>query len=327
MLKELKTITLISDYLRQCGVLKEIESITDIYNFFVYLQENKHTFNTLYIYNYLYHFISSNEVAKRKTSARVFEDLLAILFNAQVADTKQRKNLNYEVSDYFINVKDNIASNRREKADVIFANGYSFSVKTLIAKNKEINMGSFEKKVLFDSLKVDNYLSERTSSDGAGVGSKPQFLKLLTLIETLSSYEGFREKFNKMAEFIYADDLLLAIKNDTKMQLYFLSGKELVRLFHSLSENKNKFLSIVNRYEGNSLRIDRDILLQQCSMSLNLDFSYLNSSVMKLIDEFDYLLHESYVKYFNGDKDSRNKTLQSLESLFSSFEAQYKAYK
>ncbi|EMZ38497.1 hypothetical protein C826_01533 [Helicobacter bilis WiWa] len=134
MLKELKTIEIISDYLRQCSVLKEIESITDIYNFFVYLQENKHTFNTLYIYNYLYHFISSNEVAKRKTSARVFEDLLAILFNAQVADTKQRKNLSYEVSDYFINVKDNIASNRREKADVIFTNGYSFSVKTLIAK-------------------------------------------------------------------------------------------------------------------------------------------------------------------------------------------------
>ncbi|WP_285819188.1 hypothetical protein [Helicobacter bilis] len=241
MLKELKTIEIISDYLRQCSVLKEIESITDIYNFFVYLQENKHTFNTLYIYNYLYHFISSNEVAKRKTSARVFEDLLAILFNAQVADTKQRKNLSYEVSDCFINVKDNIASNRREKADVIFTNGYSFSVKTLIAKNKEINMGSFEKKVLFDSLKVDNYLSERTSSDGAGVGSKPQFLKLLTLIETLSSYESFREKFNKMVEFIYADDLLLAIKDDTKMQLYFLSGKELVRLFHSLSEKKTSF--------------------------------------------------------------------------------------
>ncbi len=149
MLKELKTIEIISDYLRQCSVLKEIESITDIYNFFVYLQENKHTFNTLYIYNYLYHFISSNEVAKRKTSARVFEDLLAILFNAQVADTKQRKNLSYEVSDYFINVKDNIASNCREKADVIFTNGYSFSVKTLIAKNKEINMGSFEKRVYF----------------------------------------------------------------------------------------------------------------------------------------------------------------------------------
>ena len=324
MLKELKTIEIISNYLRQCGVLKEIESIIDIYNFFEYLQENKHTFNTLYIYSYLYHFISSNEVAKRKTSARVFEDLLAILFNAQVADTQHRKNLSYEVSDYFINVKDKIASNRREKADVIFANGYSFSVKTLIATNKEINMGSFEKKVLFDSLKVDNYLSERTSSDGAGVGSKPQFLKLLTLIETLSSYESFREKFNKMAEFIYADDLLLAIKDDTKMQLYFLSGKELVRLFYNLSENKNKFLSIVNRYEGNSLRIDRDILLQQCSMSLSLDFSYLSSSVMELVSEFDYLLHESYVKYFNGDRDSRNKALHGLESLFSSFEAQYK---
>ncbi|WP_285819189.1 hypothetical protein [Helicobacter bilis] len=59
-------------------------------------------------------------------------------------------------------------------------------------------------------------------------------------------------------------------------------------------------------------------------MSLSLDFSYLSSSVMELVDEFDYLLHESYVKYFNGDRDSRNKALQGLESLFSSFEAQYK---
>ncbi|WP_243555090.1 hypothetical protein [Helicobacter cinaedi] len=45
---------------------------------------------------------------------------------------------------------------------------------------------------------------------------------------------------------------------------------------------------------------------------------------MELVSEFDYLLHESYVKYFNGDRDSRNKALHGLESLFSSFEAQYK---
>ncbi|EPB0942943.1 hypothetical protein [Campylobacter upsaliensis] len=72
-------------------------------------------------------------------------------------------------------MKDKIASNRREKADIIFANHYAFSVKTLIAKNTEINMGSFEKRVLFDGLRVDNYLSERKSSEGAGVGVSRNF--------------------------------------------------------------------------------------------------------------------------------------------------------
>lgn len=179
MLKSLHTIQIISSYLKDKEILKyDIYSIEDIYNFFIHLQNNKNKFYTLYIYNYLFNFISSDEVSKRKTSARVFEDLLAIIFNAEVADNKMRSNLQFQVNDYFINVKDKIASNRREKADVICPNHYSFSVKTLIAKNTEINMGSFEKRVLFDGLKVDNYLSERKSSDGAGVGSKPQFLKL-----------------------------------------------------------------------------------------------------------------------------------------------------
>lgn len=188
------------------------------------------------------------------------------------------------MGDYFINVKDKIASNRREKADIIFANHYAFSVKTLIAKNAEINMGSFEKRVLFDGLRVDNYLSERKSSEGAGVGSKPQFLKLLKLIETLSSYEIFVEKFNKMAEFIYDNDLLLTIKNNEKMELYFFAGSEIVALFKTMSKDKENFLSIVNRYEGNSLRIDRNALIKACKRSALLDFSHLNHSVMNLIN-------------------------------------------
>ena len=223
MLKELSTIKIIGDYLRAKNIISNINNISEIYNLFLYLENNKNKFFTLYIYNYLYSFISSDEVAKRKTSARVFEDFLAILLNGVVADTQERKNLQFKVSDYFVNVKDKIAGNRREKADIIFNNNYCFSIKTLIAKNSEINMGSFEKKVLFDSLKVDNYLSERKSIDGDGVGSKPQFLKLLKLIETLSDYEAFRDKFNKMAEFIYSDDLLLVIKNNMKMELYFLA--------------------------------------------------------------------------------------------------------
>lgn len=324
MLKSLHTIKIISDYLKDSKRLNpNISRIDDIYRFFIYLQNNKHKFYTLYIYNYLFNFISSDEVAKRKTSARVFEDLLAIICNAEVADTKIRKNLIYEVPNHFVNVKDKIASNRREKADVIFPNNYSFSVKTLIAKNDEINMGSFEKRVLFDGLKVDNYLSERKSSDGAGVGSKPQFLKLLMLIETLSSYKNFRDKFNQMAEFIYSDDLLLAIKNNDKMELYFFSGSEIVEIFKAHSKDKNDFLNIVNRYEGNSLRIDRNALIAKCTKQILLDFSYLKDSVIDLVNQFDYKLHKSYIDYF-ANQSVKGAILQDLENLFNHFDENFK---
>ena len=95
MFKSLQTIRIISDYLKEKGVIaQQISGIKDIYDFFTHLQNHKNKFYALYIYNYLFNFISSDEVAKRKTSARVFEDLLAIIFDGEVADTKIRKNLN-----------------------------------------------------------------------------------------------------------------------------------------------------------------------------------------------------------------------------------------
>lgn len=323
MLRSLHTITIISDYLRNKNKLKsEASNIDDIYNFFIYLQNNKNKFYTLYIYNYLFNFISSDEVAKRKTSARVFEDLLAIMCNAKVADDSIRQNIIYAVPNHFVNAKDIIASNRREKADVIFRNNYSFSVKTLIVSNSEINMGSFEKRVLFDGLNVDNYLGERKSKDGAGLGSKKQFLKLLELLESNSNYKKFKDKFNQMAEFIYSDDLLLAIKNNYKMELYFFNGDEIVDIFKAHSKDKDSFLKIVNRYEGNALRIDRNALIAKCNKQIFLDFSYLKNSVIDLVNQFDYKLHKSYVDYF-ANQNSKRDILADLENLFKHFDKNF----
>jgi len=321
MLKELHTIKLIGDYLRENRAI-QINNINHIYDFFTYLNQNKYSFNSLYIFNYLYNFISCDEVSKRKTSARVFEDMLAILFDGVVSDTKHRKNLHYNVPDYFNNVKDKIASNRREKTDIIFDNRYSFSIKTLMKDNQEINMGSFEKSVLFDSLNVDNYLSERTSNTGAGLGSKAQLLKLFNIIETLSSWDSFKDKFNHMVRFIYADDLLIAIKDNIVLELYFLSGNELILIFENFSVNKDELLKIINRYEGNSLRIDRKMLLRKCSKKLVLDFSYLDSTIIKQINEFDLKLHKNYANYFNQNNKTEYKQemIQNLQNLFNEFE-------
>lgn len=172
------------------------------------------------------------------------------------------------------------------------------------------------------SLKVDSYLNERKSTSGAGLGSKSQLLKLFKLIETLSTWDKFSNKFNAMIEFIYADDLLIAIKDNYFMELYFLSGIEVISIFKELSINKDELLKIINRYEGNSLRIDRNILFEKCNKKTLLDFSYLDSTLIKHINSFDLKLHQSYANYFNrSNKESiKNDTFILLEKLFNEFD-------
>ena len=128
MIRELVIIDFIKPFLS----IKEVKNGDEIYEFFKDIQ-NKQDFNSLYILNFLYKFICSDEVAKRKSSAREFEDLFSVLFGGIVTDTQSRKNLQYEVSEFFANVKDKIAGNKREKADILFPNNYAMSLKTLIA--------------------------------------------------------------------------------------------------------------------------------------------------------------------------------------------------
>ncbi|WP_180673974.1 hypothetical protein [Helicobacter sp. 13S00482-2] len=93
MHKELYSIKLIRDYLENKGVISStISNIDELYIFFKYLSspDSREKFNSLYILNYINQYIVDEDVAKRKTSARIFEDLLAIIFNGEVADNKKK---------------------------------------------------------------------------------------------------------------------------------------------------------------------------------------------------------------------------------------------
>lgn len=145
-------IKLIKEFLIEKGILKrQNSSLEDIGNFFEYLISSKEKFNSAYLLNYLYTNISSKEVAKRKTTARDFEDYLAILFNGIVTDELKRENKSIETKNLVIEnefITKFVLSNKREKADLIFDQGYQISIKTLISSNTEINLGSFEKTAL-----------------------------------------------------------------------------------------------------------------------------------------------------------------------------------
>lgn len=323
MHKELHSIQLIRDYL----VSKEIvstktTSIEDSFEFFNYLKTNQSKFNSLYILNYLRLYIVSDDVAKRKTSSRVFEDLLAILFNGEIADGKKRKNISTDVPDYFNFSKDKIAGNKREKIDLLFEDDYGISLKTLMMSNKEINLGSFEKKVLFDGLNVTQYLTERKTDEDIGLGSTPRLKGLLNRIKDEGNYDTFSERFTNMFNYIFADDFLLAIKDKTILHLYFYTGEEFTSFVTSRVNNIDSLMEVVNRWEGNSIRIDRALLLESCTRVISLDLELLDETVIKSVNEMDFKLHQTYIEYFNGlDKSTLKKDLNNeIEELFDRFD-------
>ena len=330
MHKELRSIKIIRDYMARKKLLPQnVDNIENIYSFFQYLSsdESKNKFNSLYIMNYIYMYIASDEVAKRKTSSRVFEDLLAIIFDGEVTDSKKRKNIKSEVPECFELVQDKLAGNKREKIDLLFGESYGVSVKTLMMSNKEINMGSFEKKILFDGFEVTKYLTERKTDSDMGLGSKPRLKKLLELLKDNNHYDKFQNRFEKMFSFIFSDDIILAIKENEKMYLYFFSGEEFTTLFTSKIGNVDELLKILNRWEGNSIRIDRSMLLDSATRMVELDFSLLNDTVIRLVNELDYKLHETYIQYFNEENNQALKSnlISSIDELFNAFNLHIKS--
>lgn len=325
MHKELHSIKLIRNYMEDKKLIKNTTSnINEVYHFFKYLsiKESRNKFNSLYILNYIRQYIADDEVAKRKTSARVFEDLLAILFNGEVADKNKRKNLKSDVPDYFNLAKDKIAGNKREKIDLIFENNYGISLKTLMIDNPEINLGSFEKKVLFDGFNVTEYLTERKTESDTGLGSKPRLKNLLLKLKAKRKYTAFKERFENMFNFIFADDFILAIKDGNKIHLYFFSGDEFTSFVTSRTKKIDRLMGVINRWEGNSIRIDRTKLLKSCKKTVTLDLSILDKTIIKLINELDYKLHRIYVEYFNITDNTKLKDniINEINDLFNEFD-------
>jgi len=296
-------------------VYKSIEEI-------IYSMENivdtKENFNSAYLLNYLYQNISAKDIAKRKTTARDLEDYLSILFNGKVTDETKRENKYIKIdkveNDFITNF---IVSNRREKADIIFIDNFTMSVKTLMPDNYEINLGSFEKTALFYELDVYDFLGERKGKNGElhnkivkiGLGSKTLLRNLLLLLEEKGKYNIFKIRFLKMIKEIFISDLLIAIKNDVIMELYFIKSNDFYNLFEENINSIDNFMSLVNRWEGNSIRVNREKFLKIATL-IKLDFYFIKDSILKYFLEFETKTTNILIKYIN---DVSNKKVYQKE--------------
>ncbi len=313
ILKLLREILLQKEVLKSKYTnIEEIISATNI------LLDTKENFNSAYLLNYLYQNISAKEIAKRKTTARDLEDYLSILFNGKITDETKRENKDIKIekieNDFITHFT---ISNKREKADIVFNDDFVMSIKTLMPNNDEINLGSFEKTALFYELDVYDFLGERKGKSGKlgseivkiGLGSTSLLKNLLLLLQEKGKYEVFKSRFLKMAKEIFADDMLIAIKNDVVMDLYFIKSNDFYSLFERNIDNIDNFISIVNRWEGNSMRVSREEFLK-IGVLVRLDFGFIKDSILQYFSEFETKTTNILIKYIN---DVDNKLVYQQE--------------
>lgn len=228
------------------------------------------------IYQVLYNFVSSVEVRDRHTSPRVFEDIFAAVFNTESTDVTHRENptpfkeiLKYDVltkkEDW--SIATDLSGNKREKVDV-FIGSYPLSLKTLKGKhideygrvidpsfNDEINVGSFSYRALFKGILSDKQLELLRDRKG-GLGSRTQMRKnVLDPIKNSGKSAEFLERLKLFFGFVYEEDVLIVIKSDYRIYLYFIPNKTFVNVICLLYEkNESKFEDVWHRWENNNLR-------------------------------------------------------------------------
>ncbi|GEM_PF-6631890 len=278
-------------------------------------------FTSLSIINYMHNNLTDEAKAKRKVTARDIEDFIADLFSGTVTDEEVRQNSSTspinENSSTMEFVNSYVASNYREKCDIEFNNSYKLSIKSFVIDNKEINCGSFAREALFKDI-VANYGGERKN----GLGSKGQFLSLFEQIQNDGKWNDFTKRFTYMTENIFKDDLLIFIKGGNSVDIYLVDSANFKNtLISAVSLGPKYAVSVLNRYEGNSIRIERDIFLSpEISTHIGLNFNKTNEHILNKIDTDLQNLKDSTLNFVS----STNASIDKYDNLISLFDLSYR---
>ncbi|MBU3896897.1 MAG: hypothetical protein KJ697_03105 [Nanoarchaeota archaeon] len=288
-------------------------SLDDIYQFFERLRKSIESGepNALIIGEYLFQNISSEKVRQRKSSATEFEDFLEFSLGGKVTDKDARKNIELsDISKIDDEIATYISSNRREKMDITFQSGYGVSLKTSVPENKEINMGSFAREALFKGfLTPREYGGERKG----GLGSKPQIKSTFEKIQSKKTmWKKFSKGFETMVNNIYVDDMVFVIKGGTYLELYFIDSKILQKILTDAVEGgPSKSIGVINRYEGNSMRIERDKIIKH-GKKVKLDFTSENFTKLRGI-----ISHIRIIEQITLENIGNKKISEAEKALYS----------
>lgn len=271
----------------------------------------------------LKNFICHPSIYKENSTARALENRLALLGNGRTSDALSKTNpdisvlLNKnDIKKVPIEVQSKICSNFREKGDAIFYNpkkdtSYKVSIKSLIPKNNEINFGAFDFNSLVIDVLDDNFLAlgERKSKlkinhDGVsyelGRGSRSQLDDLFKYIKAINKLEEFIERWELVFTGVFKEDVFIFIKDYKILKFYVLSNDNFKKcISESLRAiNFNNSVSAINRWEGNSIRMNRDIVIKYCDFKIEKKYSdfFDEQKIISKIKEIDYLKQNELLK-------------------------------
>ncbi|PWW27209.1 hypothetical protein [Chryseobacterium sp. AG844] len=244
--------------------------------------------------NYLNH----PAIYKEKYTANALETRLALLGDGRTSDDLPKTNptINILLEEEKIQkipseIFTKICSNFREKGDLIFYNprldtSYKISIKSLVPENNEINFGAFDFTSLIQGILDPAFLAlgERkskiteTHNDTIfeiGRGSKAQLQQLFNYVNALGKLEEFIERWEIVFEGVFKEDIIIYIKDYNKCRIYLLTNTDFKRcISDSLRNHWHEFSkSAINRWEGNSIRMDKNVILRYCSFKIDREFS------------------------------------------------------
>lgn len=262
--------------------------------------------------NYLSHPV----IQKDNNSAKALEQRIALIGEGTTSDKFLKKDPDFKVllneqdiEKLRLDILQKIASNFREKGDVIFYNSsrntsYKISIKSLIVENKEINFGAFEWTTLIDGILEEQYksigerknyinLNINNNIEIAGRGSRSKLISLFKHIQYYNKWNEFIDRFSVLFKGVFKEDILIYMKEYKTFKLYIIDNDTFCNtIINSIKNaiNEPKKM-ILNRWEGNSIRVDRDLLLNHANI----------------------IFQENYVDLF--DEDLIKNKIQSIENI------------
>lgn len=127
----------------------------------------------------------------------------------------------------------------------------------------------------------------------AGRGSRSKLISLFKHIQYYNKWNEFIDRFSVLFRGVFKEDILIYMKEYKTFKLYIIENNSFCNaiistLKNAINEPKNM---ILNRWEGNSIRVDRDLLLNHANI----------------------VFQENYVDLF--DEDLIKNKIQSIENI------------
>lgn len=253
-------------------------------------------------------YINHPAIYKEKSTASALENRIALLGHGNTSDALPKKDAlistllsKNEYEKLPTEVQAKICSNFREKGDAIFYDSklnssYKVSIKSLISDNKEINFGALEFASIIRGILPDEFLAlgERTSKINKiigkreyeiGRGSRQQLGEFFDYIKADGKWEIFLERWKIVFSGIFKEDVIIYIKEHEKLKLYLISNKSFFEsIYNSLVNTKDGYSNmIINRWEGNSIRVDRDLLIKHVDFKVEEPFdNFFDETTIKI---------------------------------------------